>query len=178
MRRSIGKTGALALLVLCLAGCGGKTAPKPQTAAADEVQEVQEIPERETDFLKPKAAPSEVDLDLTLMGSDMVFATIYQMMNDPASYAGKTVRLRGTYYAAPAENSDKYYHCVIIQDAAACCAQGMEFIWEDGSHKYPEEYPEEGAEIEVTGVFETYQEEGDSALYCRLAQAALKLEED
>ena len=33
----------------------------------------------------------------------------------------------------------------------ACCAQGLEFVWGDGSHKYPDEYPAEDAEIEVQG---------------------------
>ena len=40
----------------------------------------------------------------------------------------------------------------------ACCAQGLEFVWGDGSHKYPDEYPAEDTEIEVQGTFETYKE--------------------
>ena len=40
----------------------------------------------------------------------------------------------------------------------ACCAQGLEFVWGDGSHKYPDEYPAEDTEIEVQGTFKTYKE--------------------
>ena len=61
----------------------------------------------------------------------------------------------------------------MIQDATACCAQGMEFVWGDGSHVYPDEYPEEDAEVIVEGTFETYTEERDENLYCRLKDATL-----
>ena len=34
-----------------------------------------------------------VDVDLTLMGSDLVYATVYQMMSKPEEYEGKTIRI-------------------------------------------------------------------------------------
>ena len=40
-----------------------------------------------------------VDVDLTLMGSDLVYATVYQMMSKPEEYEGKTIRIEGKYYA-------------------------------------------------------------------------------
>ncbi len=116
-----------------------------------------------------------VDYDLTSMGSDMVYVTVYQFMVNPEDYTGKTVRMKGTYYATWYEPSAKYYHYCIIQDATACCAQGMEFVWGDGSHSYPDEYPEENTEIIVTGTFEAYYDEVDSYLYCRLKDAALEV---
>lgn len=117
----------------------------------------------------------DVDFDLTTMSSDMVYATVYQFMVYPNQYEGCTVRMKGNYYATFYELTQKYYHYVIIQDAMACCAQGMEFIWKDGTHKYPEEYPEDNAEVEVTGVFTSYREEGDDNLYCALKDAELKV---
>ena len=36
----------------------------------------------------------------------------------------------------------------------------MEFVWDDGSHAYPDEYPEENADVNVEGTFETYTESG------------------
>lgn len=115
-----------------------------------------------------------IDYDLTLMGSDMVYATVYQMMVDPETYIGKTFRITGTHYPVYVDVTGKYYHYCIIQDATACCAQGMEFVWDNGSHTYPDEYPEENAEITVTGTFETYREENDQNLYCRLIHATLE----
>ena len=119
-----------------------------------------------------------VDCDLTKMGSNMVYATVFQMMMKPNEYVGKTVKMEGTYYSTWYEETKKQYHYCIIQDALACCAQGMEFIWGDGNHSYPQEYPNENAQIEVTGVFETYKEKGDENLYCRLEGAALEVVEN
>ena len=90
---------------------------------------------------------------------------------DPDTYAGKKIRMKGFYYAAYYEPTDTYYHYGVIQDALACCQQGLEFVWGDGSHVYPDEYPAEETEIYVTGTFETYQEEGDLNLYCHLKDA-------
>ena len=115
-----------------------------------------------------------VDYDLTQMSSDMVYATVYQMMVTPEEYEGKTFRIDGNFYATYYEATKKYYFYCIIQDATACCAQGMEFIWDDGSHIYPDEYPEDNAEIVVEGTFETYREDGDENLYCRLSDAILQ----
>ena len=55
------------------------------------------------------------------------------------------------------EAADKRYFACIIQDATACCAQGIEFELE-GDYKYPDDYPSDGETICVEGVFETYKE--------------------
>ena len=81
-----------------------------------------------------------------------------------------------TFYSSYYNSTDKYYHYCIIQDATACCAQGMEFVWDDDSHVYPDDYPAENSNIVVTGVFETYREDGDKNLYCRLSDASLELD--
>lgn len=120
-----------------------------------------------------KTENEPVDYDLTQMGSDMVYATVYQMMVDPTAYENKSVKVSGNYYGGWYEPTEQYYYYVIIEDAMACCSQGLEFIWEDGSHVYPDEYPEDGSKVEVTGVFETYQEEGDQTIYCRLKDSEL-----
>ena len=117
-----------------------------------------------------------VDYDLTQMSSDMVYATVYQMMVMPEEYEGKTFRIDGNFYATYYEATKNYYFYCVIQDATACCAQGMEFVWENGTHIYPDEYPEDNAEIVVEGTFETYKEEGDQNLYCRLSDAILQQE--
>lgn len=116
----------------------------------------------------------KVDYDLTQMSSDMVYATVYQMMVAPKEYEGKTFRIDGNFYATYYEATKKYYFYCVIQDATACCAQGIEFVWEDGSHIYPDEYPKDNAEIVVEGTFETYREDGDENLYCRLSDATLQ----
>ena len=114
----------------------------------------------------PEAA---VDVDLSVMDSDMIYATVYQMMSDPEQYVGKTFRIEGKFYVIYDEmTKNQYYYCV-IKDATECCAQGLEFVWGDGSHIYPDEYPTDGTEVIVDGTFELYME--NDSRYCRLANA-------
>lgn len=121
-----------------------------------------------------KAKDTSVDYDLTTMNSDMVYASVYQLMVDPETYVGKTFKMQGTYYSTFYEPTNKYYHYVIIEDAAACCAQGLEFVWGDGSHVYPDEYPANESRVEVSGTFETYKEGEDERLYCRIVNATMR----
>ncbi len=110
---------------------------------------------------KESQVPSEaaVDVDLTILSSTMVYAEVYNIMIEPDAYVGKVIRMRGEYVAYHDEETDVYYHAVIISDATACCAQGLEFIW-TGEHNYPEDYPANETEIEITGVFESFEENG------------------
>lgn len=59
----------------------------------------------------------------------------------------------------------------------ACCAQGLEFVWGDGSHKYPDEYPAEDTEIEVQETFETHKEKEYDTTFCRLANVDMRVKE-
>ena len=115
------------------------------------------------------APEASVDVDLSVMDSDMIYATVYQMMSDPEQYVGKTFRIEGKFYVTYDEmTKNQYYYCV-IKDATECCAQGLEFVWGDGSHIYPDEYPTDGTEVIVYGTFELYME--NDSRYCRLANA-------
>lgn len=179
-----------AICILCISGCGkdnnsgrkmdnGNSVDKvinEQIANAEQEESSTDEQRSETLVSECQETESEgtVDYDLTEMGSDMVYATVYQMMVAPEQYVGKTFRMDGTYYATYYEPTEKYYHYCVIQDATACCAQGMEFVWGDGSHVYPDEYPSENTEIVVEGTFETYTEDGDSNLYCRLKDSILQ----
>lgn len=116
-----------------------------------------------------------IDYDLTNMSSDMVYSLVFQMMETPEDYIGTKVKISGLYYANYYEPTGKYYHCVLIQDALACCAQGMEFVWGDGSYIYPEDYPDDGTEVEVIGVFDTYTENDDPTIYPYLSKAEIKI---
>ncbi|MBR1674328.1 MAG: hypothetical protein IJ703_05140 [Eubacterium sp.] len=114
---------------------------------------------------------SDVDIDITVMSSDMVYATVYQMVYNPRDYIGKTVKIRGNYYVAYSNNpeNDNFYNYCLVADATACCQQGLEFLCFDGHDTYPDDFPADGTEVEVTGVFEMYEEEGYT--YMRLTYA-------
>lgn len=98
-----------------------------------------------------------------------------QMMVAPEQYEGQTFRIEGNFYASYYEETGQYYYYCVIQDAVGCCSQGLEFVWGDGSHVYPDEYPQENADIIVEGTFETYTDRGDENLYCRLSHATIQL---
>lgn len=116
-----------------------------------------------------------VDVDLTLMGKDLIYATVYQMMSKPEEYEGKTIRIEGKYYASYYPITDKYYNYCLIADALACCSQGLEFEL-GGAAVYPDDYPADQSQVIVTGVFETYTEEaGQTFYYCRLRDAEYQL---
>ena len=130
--------------------------------------------------LLPELKPTNkdgIDYDLTAMDGDMVYASVYQMMVEPEAFEGKVIKISGRYYASFFDPNNRYYHYVIIEDAMACCAQGMEFVWDDGSHVYPDEYPKDNSYVEVVGTFETYTET-DGQVYCRLKDASFKVLEN
>ncbi len=106
-----------------------------------------------------------VDVDLTKMSANMVFAEVFGMMSDPKSYIGKKIKINGemAIYADP--SAGKAYYACIIKDALACCTSGMEFELTEG------EYPQSGENFTVIGTFTTYNE-GDLT-YCRLADAVI-----
>lgn len=137
-----------------LSGTGAQNSPSPAPAF---------IPEQETNA--PSGQSTDIDVDLTAMSSTMVYSQVYDMLTFPENYVGKTIKVKGQYYAAYSDETKQYYHFVVIADATACCQQGLEFLWL-GDHRYPEDYPKKNSQIEITGVFELYEEQGNS--YCRL----------
>jgi len=126
------------------------------------VPEDQQSPE-ESEQLQSYAG--KVDVDLTVLSSTMVYSEVYNMLyNDPAHYLGKTVKARGEFsiYQLVTDGvlqPDPVSYACIISDAAACCAEGMEFVLE-GDLTYPDDYPELGTEITVIGEFQSYEENG------------------
>lgn len=115
------------------------------------------------------SAAEGIDVDLTALSSTMVYSEVYSMMTSPEDYIGKTVKMRGTYAVYHDEQTDKYYFACIIKDATACCAQGIEFELTD-DYTYPDDYPAEGEEACVVGVFDTYKEGSNTYATLRNAQ--------
>jgi len=108
--------------------------------------------------------PQMVDLDLSEMSGTVVYAQVYNMMYDPNAYLGKIIRMAGYYNYFDDQANGIVYHACIVPDATACCAQGIEFVWA-GDHKWPDEYPEIGTDIIVTGRLEIYEENGSKYLH-------------
>ena len=111
---------------------------------------------------------STIDIDLTQMSSTLVYSQIYDIVSDPDKYLGKIIKMSGTMNMAYEESTNQYYFACFVQDASACCSQGIEFVLTD-DYKFPDDYPEVGTDICVVGRFDTY-EEGEY-LYCTLRDA-------
>lgn len=162
----------LACLCLTLAACSananhGTTVSKSQTV--DEVlrqnsqtQAPADAPKNDapeaTPELKATLAPDAgttpaIDIDLTKMNATLVYSEVYQMLTEPELFYGKIIRMRGTAGIVPGDGRN-YYTCV-IQDATACCANGLEYVLLDGYS-----YPEEGETVTIVGEYETYEEDG------------------
>ena len=173
-----------AAILLSSAGCGDKGADSRIGNGTSNVQDVLNqgmeaadstentdanapVPEVSED--KPVLSNTEgVDVDLTILSSTLVYSEVYNMMTLPEEYVGKTVRMEGMFSYYHDDTTGKDYFACIIQDATACCAQGIEFELE-GDHKYPDDYPEDGGYVKVEGVFTTYKE-GEYE-YCTLKNA-------
>ncbi|MBQ7160394.1 MAG: hypothetical protein IJR90_01660 [Clostridia bacterium] len=151
--------------VLCCVSCGGKKEPDADTSKTADTQKPADT-QKSADTQKPAetAKPANtssdaIDVDLTKMNSTMVYSEVSNMLSEPEKYIGKTVRMKGQFNASYFEGTGNYYYYVVIADATACCAQGIEFVWE-GEHNYPDDFPKNGDEVIVTGVFGQYDELG------------------
>ena len=146
------------LSCILLVGCGGvKKADVVSSTDINNIESNTQTTGADIKSEEPKA-DGQVDYDLSSMGPDMVYATIYQMMIDPKSYVGKSFKVTGNYYSSYSKENDQYYHFCMVKDAAACCAQGLELLWADDSMNKHENCPDEEALVTVEGVFETYEE--------------------
>lgn len=134
----------------------------------------------QTEYEEPIGeADPNVDVDLTVLTPNMIYAEVYNMMTRPEEYMGKTIKVKGEYSPLFYDVTGNYYHYVLIKDAAACCQSGIEFIWDDNSHTYPDEYPAEGQEIIIQGTFGSYiEDEGEQQyIYYYLAIDEITLAE-
>ena len=116
------------------------------------------------------AEPVTVDLDLSVMSGTVVYAQVYNLLCDPTAWLGKTIRMAGFYSAFQDQSTGTVYHACVIPDVTACYAQGIEFV-RAGEHAWPEDYPEDAADITVTGRLELYEENG--VKYLHLVDAEL-----
>ena len=167
-----------ALMVLSLGACGEKSGapateePTSSTTASEEPKPLETLP---LETAPSKDTAESTFVDLTALSSTMVYGEVFAMMSSPEDYVGKTVKMQGIFskgqlYAAGSLNDGGTVFACVIQDATACCAQGIPFELA-GDHTYPQDYPELGDTITVVGTFEIHEQEGME--FCRLRDAEL-----
>lgn len=167
------------VLITIIAGCLHKTPSgmpiKNNTSSVSDVLEAaiaEETLDNENASEAEETAYTEedIDVDLTTLSSIMVYSEVYNMMIYPSDYIGKTVKMEGAFASYYDETTNQRYYACIIKDATACCSQGLEFEPTDG-YTYPDDYPADGENVCVIGVFDTYRE-GDY-YYCTLRKAKI-----
>lgn len=119
----------------------------------------------------PDSANGNYDVDLTQLNSNMVYAQVYDMVFGATDYTGKLVRVKGTFDYFQDPQTKQEYFAVLISDATACCAQGIEFVL-SGDYKYPDDYPELGTEIVIHGIYNLYRD--NTGAYVQLKDAVLE----
>ena len=137
-----------------------------ETIGNEQAAEAKEAEETE----KNAYTEEDIDVDLTTLSSIIVYSEVYNMMLYPDDYIGKTVKMEGAFAKYYDEATDKTYYACVIADATACCSQGLEFEPTE-DYVYPDDYPADGENVCVIGVFDTY-EEGDY-YYCTLRNAKM-----
>ncbi len=170
------------VLTLSLSGCEKSTAETPvpskevnsaQSPTATPTKEPEEVPDP-TPTPEPTEIPEEssdgIDVDLTILSGTVCYAKVYNMMVYPEDYIGKTVKMQGTFDCYHDNTTGNDYFACVINDATACCAQGIEFVLTD-DYVYPDDYPEINSEICVIGVFDSYKE--GEYIYYTLRDASL-----
>lgn len=188
---------AVVLITGCQAGNGGRRAGNDKNSVNDVLaQGMAEADGKKTDPTAAPAKPSDpdtvldytpgdpvtpegdapvlqngdIDVDLTMLSSTMVYAEVYHMVTAPQDYIGKTIKMKGNFAYYYDSEIDCYYSACIIEDATACCAQGIEFVLPE-EFVFPDDYPKPGEGICVVGEFTTYTEHGTE--YCTLKNAKL-----
>ncbi|MCR5792054.1 MAG: hypothetical protein K6G65_02685 [Lachnospiraceae bacterium] len=176
MRKAI-RFLAVLVFVIVLSACQSEKIAKEDNVTSDEISTQQEnqvekqVPEQSEQSEQLEQPEQSTDVDLTTLSSTMVYSEVYNMVMTPEDYIGKTVKMEGTFAVYENEENGKKYFACLISDATACCSQGIEFVLQ-GDAKYPEDYPKEGDNITVEGIFGTYDEEGTE--YCQLENATLE----
>ena len=182
MKKAIKIISIASVIAFCsapMAGCSmfGSTAVRQEetmnavdhalaSGAADTQKESTVENSETTESRSPRlyGVPEEgIDLDLTVLSGTMVYSEVYNMVNDPDQYVGKSVKIQGTFEMYDGALDGKNVYSCIVKDAAACCATGIEFR-RAGNPVYPDDYPKRGKEIIVKGIFDTY-EDGDKKYF-------------
>lgn len=125
-------------------------------------------------FAKEPAGNKKFDIDLSRMSGTMVYGQVYQMVMYPQKYIGMYIKMKGVFSSYYDEESERRFYGCVIQDALACCSQGLAFELAK-PRKFPKEYPAEGSEITIIGYFD-YLEEEDGASYPIVRNAEMQAE--
>lgn len=111
--------------------------------------DLENLPSQKELSQESEPVSEQVDLDLTQMNANMIYAEVFNMLIEPENYENKNIKISGYFNVFTNENTNEKYYAIIIPDALECCQQGLEIVWL-GEHS-PDEYPAQGEKITIIG---------------------------
>ena len=110
-------------------------------------------------FAEGSNGKKKYDIDLSRMSGTMIYGQVNQMVMYPQKYIGKHIKMKGIFSSYYDEELERRFYGCVIQDALACCSQGLAFELAK-PREFPKEYPAEGDIIIVEGDFDYEKDEG------------------
>ena len=151
----------LGILGFCI-GCTSQTTPVETYEMTTEVQE-RRLNDIETERqIETEIFADDSVIDISTYGKNMAYAEMYNLYGHLDEEMGKTLKITGIFEYVDQE--EPIFLC-IIQDQMGCCGIPVCFDPED-VYTYPEDYPERGEEITVSGTIQKKKnEKGYDELY-------------
>lgn len=110
-------------------------------------------------FAEDTSGKKKYDIDLSRMSGTMIYGQVNQMVMYPQKYIRKHIKMKGIFSSYYDEELERRFYGCVIQDALACCSQGLAFELAK-PREFPKEYPAEGDIIIVEGDFDYEKDEG------------------
>ena len=150
------------LMLLASVSCGSdtKTSSPGVTAASQSAADPQS---GSADNTSSKST-GKFDYDFTKMGQSVAYSQLVDFMNEPTKYMGKTIKIKGDYYAQPSDDGKTTYYWIILNDTTACCSAYIEFLSDSGNYPAKSSDPNSGDIVTITasGVIDSYDELGQT----------------
>ena len=139
---------------------GGATSPDQESETNDELSTSENESASENESPSENGSASENEspnasgqsYDLTANDADMNYVIVAMIAEDPKSFEGVKIKLKGIATDLETTDTSGIDHYVLINDRQACCQQGLQYILEDKKQSYPKDKEE----ITVEGVLDVY----------------------
>lgn len=148
---------------------GGATSPDQESETSDDASQSEDTSSSENESASENESPSENEstsenessnangqsYDLTANDADMNYVIVAMIAEDPKSFEGVKIKLKGIATDLETTDTSGIDHYVLINDRQACCQQGLQYILEDKNQKYPKDKEE----VTVEGELAVYNSE-------------------
>lgn len=133
---------------------GGATSTDQESETSDDASQSENESSIENESNSENESPnaSGQSYDLTANDADMNYVIVAMIAEDPKSFEGVKIKLKGIATDLETTDTSGIDHYVLINDRQACCQQGLQYILEDKNAKYPKDKEE----ITVEGVLDVY----------------------